>query len=396
MVAPFAHVTTAGGIFGLIRDGKASSRAEVAKLTGLAPSTVALRVDELMRHGYLDEVGEGVSRGGRRPRALTLARDSRLVAGVDLGARHANIVVTDMGGTPLARSTVRLDVARPPETVLRGIHQEIRGLFDVWDGAYELAGIGLTVPGPVGVPDGRVISPSRMPGWNGIDPSAILTGISGVRVRTENDANAMAVGEFIATGRTAEHMILLKAGASIGAGVIASGSLHRGFRGMAGDVSHTLVADAPQVLCSCGRLGCLDAVAGGRAIVTELQNSGIPVEEVADVAALARDAHPLATRLLREAGLRTGAVLATLVGFFNPERLVLGGSLSSTDAFVAGVRSSVYDLCLPLSTNGMQITQSIGGWDVGASGAAAIVLDELLDPAKIDAEVRSTRYVRGS
>ena len=157
---------------------------------------------------------------------------------------------------------------------------------------------------------------------------------------------------------------------------------------MAGDVSHSAVSGGSQVLCSCGRLGCLDAVAGGRSIVLTLRSAGVEVERVADVVALGRDAHPLATRLLREAGLRTGAVLATLVGFFNPERLVLAGSLSAAEAFVAAVRSSVYDLCPPLSTTGLEIAPASGGRLVGATGAAALILDDLLAPDEISRNVR--------
>lgn len=384
----FTHLTTAGGIFTLIRDGYATSRADLARLTGLAPSTITLRVDELLANGYVTESGDGVSRGGRRPRVLTVADGRTYVAGVDLGTQHASIVLCDTAGRTLASRRTGLDITRSPEVVLRGVHREI---IDVGASLEDrtLTGIGLSLPGPVSVPEGRVISPSRMPGWNGIDAAAVLGGIAGVPARAENDANAMAWAEFIAGGRRTKDMIVVKAGSSIGVGIIAEGALYRGARGMAGDVSHTAVADAPHVLCSCGRFGCLDAVAGGRAIVAALAGAGLPVGEVSDVADLARDAHPLATRLLRESGLRTGAVLATIVSFFNPERLVIGGGLSVAEAFVAGVRSSVYDLCLPLSTTGLELTESTAGWESGARGAAALVLEDLLDPDAVDRALRA-------
>jgi predicted NBD/HSP70 family sugar kinase len=229
-----------------------------------------------------------------------------------------------------------------------------------------------------------------MPGWNGVDVAELMASIAGVPARVENDANAMAVGEYIVSGRSVGDLVLVKAGSSIGTGVLAAGVLHRGFRGMAGDVSHTAVADAPPVLCSCGRLGCLDAVAGGAAIVRSLREAGVEVDDTAGVVALARDAHPLATKLLREAGARTGAVLANVVNFFNPQRLVLGGGLSAADAFTAGVRSSVYDLCLPISTDGLEIVVSEAGADGGSVGVAAIVLESLLDAAAVDVALRAT------
>lgn len=387
-MTPFAHLTTAGGIFSLIRDGYASSRADLARLTGLAPSTITLRVDELLSHGYVSESGQGASRGGRRPRSLTVADAGSYVAGVDLGGRHATIVLSDAAGAVLSSRRTAIDITRSPEVVLRGVHREIldAGLAHP---DRTLAGIGLSVPGPVSAPEGRVVSPSRMPGWNGIDPAAVLGGLAGVPVRAENDANAVAFAEFIVGGRRTRQMIVVKAGSSIGLGIIADGALYRGARGLAGDVSHTAVADGPAVLCSCGRFGCLDAVAGGRSIVAALATAGLAVDDVSEVAALARDAHPLATRLLRESGLRTGAVLATIVSFFNPERLVIAGGLSAVDAFVAGIRSSVYDLCLPMSTAGLDIVESVSGWEAGARGVAALVLEDLLDPAAIDRALRA-------
>lgn len=390
MAAPLNYLPTPGGILALIRDGRASSRSDVARLTGLAPSTVTLRIEQLVAAGYLAEHGEGASRGGRRPRVLHIASDSRRVAGVDLGARHAQLALFDLSGALVAEQQCSLDITEPPEMVLREVHERLQAMLGAMEGSVELVSIGLALPGPVSVPEGRVISPSRMPGWNGVDPAAILAGISGVRVHSENDANAMAYGEFVAGGRSVQHMILVKAGSSIGTGLVVAGSLYRGARGMAGDVSHTAVTGGSQVLCSCGRFGCLDAVAGGRAIMQSLSVNGVVVEDVAAVVALARDAHPLATRLLREAGLRTGAVLATLVSALNPDRLVLGGSLSAAEVFVAAVRSSVYDCCLPMSTNGLEVGESRAGKGVGAMGVAAIVIDDLLSPASVDEELRAT------
>ncbi|MBB2910281.1 putative NBD/HSP70 family sugar kinase [Streptosporangium becharense] len=384
----YFHTTTPGGLFALVRDGRADSRSALSHLTGLAMSTVGMRVDELIRAGYLVEAGAGASRGGRRPRSLAVAADGRLVAGVDLGARHANIALFDLARAKVAARSLAIDVARGPEEVLANVHRAILDLVGTLDGEAVLVGIGLAVPGPVSVPGGRVVSPSRMPGWNGVDPAALLTAMSGVVTRVENDANAMAVGEYIATGRAIADLVLVKAGSSIGAGVIAAGAPHRGFRGMAGDVSHTPVAGAPAVLCSCGRLGCLDAVAGGTAIARDLRAAGVEAGDTTGVLDLAHDAHPLATRLLREAGTRVGAVLANVVHFFNPQRLVLAGSLSAADAFCAGVRSSVYDLCLPMSTDGLEITVSAAGADGGSLGAAALVLDGLLDAAAVDRALR--------
>lgn len=384
MGVEFANVTSPGGLFSLIRDGRASSRADLARLTGLAPSTVALRVEGLIQAGYVSEVGDAPSRGGRRPRSLSVADGSRVMAGIDLGIGFATLGLYDLAGSRLAARRVELDFSGSPHEVLARCHDTLRDVMAELEPARTLIGIGLAVPGPVSHPERRLTSPSRMPGWNGVSPSELLVEISGVPTLTENDANAMAWGLFVSSGRTDEDLILLKAGPSIGTGIIAGGRLHRGARGMAGDVSHTSVADAPQILCTCGRFGCLDVVAGGTAIVNALRGAGADVEGVDALSALASDGHPLATRLLRESGLRTGAVMATLVSFFNPHRLVLAGPLAEAEAFAAGIRSSVYGTCLPFSTAGLELSESDDHLDLGARGAAQILLDQTFSVAAVD------------
>ena len=388
---------TPGAIFSLVRTGVAASRADLSRVTGLAASTITTRVEELIAAGYLAESGEGASQGGRRPRALVVPQEGSVVAGVDLGARHASVGLYSLSGELLHSAESELLIAQDPEIVLAEVHRRVLELMSAeGHDAGDLAAVGLSLPGPVDARTREVISPSRMPGWSGVDAGALMERISGVAAGVENDANAMTLGEHVVLGRPAEHMVLVKAGSSIGCGVLADGRLHRGSRGMAGDVSHAAVVDAPNVLCSCGRLGCLDAVAGGAAIVSALRAMGLEVGGTADVIEMARNAHPPTMRLLREAGARTGSVLATIVNFFNPDRLVIAGSLSGAEAFVAGVRSTIYDLCPPMLTDGLRISVSEAAARGASIGAAAAVLDHMLDAEAVDAALRAGRPLRGT
>jgi predicted NBD/HSP70 family sugar kinase len=110
----------------------------------------------------------------------------------------------------------------------------------------------------------------------------------------------------------------------------------------------------------------------------------VQVENVDDVLALARDAHPLATRMLREAGTRVGRVLATIMNFFNPQRLVLGGILGEAEAFVAGVRSAIYLECLPMITDELEIVVSQAKEHAGILGAGGLVLDRIFDVHELE------------
>lgn len=383
------HGSNAGVILDLIRSGHSRSRAEIARSTGLSPSTVAQRIDALIASGYIREAGEGVSQGGRRPRTLEVDPSSGVVCSVDLGSHHATFGLIDLSGRLLAVRTENMDIGQGPQRILTWIMSVADELVaEHAEPGQRLRGYGIGLPGPVDSTTGRMVSPSRMPGWNGVDVAAAMTELSGLPAATDNDANLMALGEHDSLDDHVQHLVFVKAGSSIGCGVIAFGGLYHGYHGMAGDISHVTVPGAPPVLCSCGRTGCLDAVAGGAAIVQALRDAGVEVADTSEVLALARDAHPLATQMLREAGSRVGGVLATIMNFFNPQRLVLGGILGEAEAFVAGVRSTIYFECLPMVTDDLDIAVSVAKDRAGIRGAGRLVLDKLFDAAEINRVVR--------
>ncbi|GAA1446960.1 ROK family transcriptional regulator [Leifsonia poae] len=387
--ALLGHGSSAGAILDLIRSGHARSRADIARSTGLSPSTVAQRIDGLIEAGYVREAGEGVSQGGRRPRTLEIDPSTGVVCVVDLGSHHATFGLLDLGGRLLAVRNENMDVGDGPRRILTwimGVADEL--VAEHGEPGQRLRGFGIGLPGPVDSTTGLMVSPSRMPGWNGVDVAAMMTSLSGLPTATDNDANLMALGEHVSLNDDVQHFVFVKAGSSIGCGVIASGGLYHGHHGMAGDISHVTVPGAPPVLCSCGRTGCLDAVAGGAAIVQALRGAGVDVADTSEVLALARDAHPLATQMLREAGTRVGGVLATIMNFFNPQRLVLGGILGEAEAFVAGVRSTIYFECLPMVTDSLDIAVSIAKDRAGVLGAGRLVLDKLFDAAEVSRRVR--------
>jgi predicted NBD/HSP70 family sugar kinase len=382
MTGPQAAPDSPGGVLQLIRSGAAASRSDVARLLGVSASTAAGRVQALIDHGYLREAGDGKSHGGRRPRWLALSPDSGSVAAIDLGSHHASLAVFDMCGTLLAEHEQPVRIADGPSVVLPAALAEVQRMADP---AIPLRGVTVGVPGPVDARTGRVVSPSRMPGWNGVDVREVLAEHTDLPVVVDNDANLMAVGEHSAD--PVAHLVYVKAGTGIGCGVIASGRLHHGAVGAAGDISHLAVHGREDVACSCGRNGCLDAVASGAALVRDLTAAGVPVTDPASVVDLARDAHPVTTRMLREAGQATGEVLSTIVNFFNPDVLVVGGQFSRAEPFVASIRSTLYERCLPMATEALQVVTTRTGRLAGVLGAAHLMLEYLLAPERVNAAI---------
>src|ERR687893_2044134 len=121
--------TGAGRVLSLIRDGQAVTRADLARQTGLARSTVAQRVEALLAHRLVYEAGGSTSTGGRPPTVLAFNRSAGVVLVADLGATHARLAVTDLAGDPLAELGFDSDIARLPEQVLFWVNERFDELL---------------------------------------------------------------------------------------------------------------------------------------------------------------------------------------------------------------------------------------------------------------------------
>ena len=201
----------------------------------------------------------------------------------------------------------------------------------------------------------------------------------------DNDVNIMALGEYWSRWRDTAHLLFVKVGTGIGCGVITDGRIHRGAQGAAGDIGHIHVPDHDDVICRCGNLGCLEAIAGGGAMATRLTDIGIPAENSRDVVRHVRDGRPEAMRLVRQAGRELGGVLASAVNFFNPAVIVIGGDIAHADEhLLAGVREVVYRRSTALATRSIRIARSTLDDRAGVIGAAVMVIEAVLAPDAVD------------
>lgn len=361
-------------ILDLVARGEAQSRSELASRLGVAASTIGLRVQALLDSGMLEEAGDGVSRGGRRPRVLRVAAEGGIVLSVDLGGGHARIGRHSLDSALQVVRSIPIDLAAGPLPTLDAVS---RVLEELAAGA-SLRAIGVSLPGPVDIDSGSVEQPSRMPGWPGFRVGEHLHERFGVPVAVDNDANLAALGEHRHQFGYALHSITVKAGTAIGSGVIVEGHLHRGATGAAGDITHTRIDGSGDIPCSCGNTGCLETVASGASLVRQMRERGrTEVSTTADVLALARDSDPVATMLVRTAGTHLGQALSGVVNFFNPNAVFLTGSMSASEPFIAAVRSRVYEACHPLATQRLRIEAAITGADAILHGAARLALDDL-------------------
>ena len=378
--------TSAGALLRLIREEVAVTRADLARVTGLARSTVAQRVDALLAQGLVYEAGGSASTGGRPPTVLAFNRDAGVVLVADLGATHARVALSDLAGTPLAERASDLDIGRGPEHALTWVTERFAELLnETGRSRDDVRGIGIGVPGPVEFDSGRPVNPPIMPGWDDFPIPDWFASHYSAPVLVDNDVNIMARGEHRMQWPDTEHLLLIKVGTGIGCGIVADGHIHRGARGAAGDIGHIRATSSEDVICRCGNIGCLEAVAGGQALAERLAAAGEDATHSRDVVRLVQAGHPGAIRMVRDAGRTLGEVLAGTVNFFNPAVIVIGGDIAEAHAqLLAGVREGIFSRSLPLATRDLRIVPCRLGDRAGVIGAAIMAIEHVLAPDAVD------------
>jgi glucokinase-like ROK family protein len=232
-----------------------------------------------------------------------------------------------------------------------------------------------------------------MPGWDGYPVRARLARRFRVPVWVDNDVNLMALGELrFGLARGERDVLYIKIGTGIGAGLVSGGRLHRGAQGCAGDVGHVAVVDDAAIICRCGNVGCLEALAGGAALAREaavaatsgrsalladLLGTGRRLD-ARDVSTAAQHGDPFSVELITRSGQLVGRMLATLVNFYNPSLIIIGGGVANAgDLLLAAIRQVVYQRSLPLATRNLRMARSPLADRAGLVGASAMVADEL-------------------
>lgn len=375
-----------GEVLALFRLGRVHTRADLVRLTGLARSTVTQRLDTLLAAGLLVPDGESASTGGRPPTQFSFNALGGILLIADIGASHLRCAITDLAGTVLAEEASELDVAAGPHPVLNQVAKMFETLLAA-TGRFpkDGRGIGVGVPGPVEFTTGRVVSPPIMTGWDGFDIPGYFADQYDCPTLVDNDVNAMAFGEQRACWPQHLHMLMIKVGTGVGCGIIANGEIHRGAQGAAGDLGHIPYRGEGGPICRCGNIGCVEAYAGGWALLRDLRELGHDAQSSSDVIRLIRAGQPDAVRLARQAGRVLGQAISDAVSFFNPSLVVIGGPLAHADEpLLAGIREVVYRRSLPLATRDLQITTSRLDYRAGVTGLALLLGDHLFTPHTVD------------
>lgn len=380
-----------GDVFALIRELRDTTRAELVQLTGLSRTAVSARVDALMNLGLVAESEPAASTGGRPATTLTFDADAGIVACVAIGISRTRLAICNLAGEIIAASDIDQEVALGPDDLMPDVVKRLDALLQGHRDA-PVYGVGLSLPGPVDRERGCSRDSPILRGWDGVELRSYfaelqgLSGISEVPVLLDNDANAIALGERGGELQGLDDLLVLKASTGLGAGIIAGGVLQRGASQAAGEFGHNKIAAAQGIPCRCGDTGCLEAIAGGWALVNQLQQQGRSVRHMRDVVELVHTGDPEARRMIRDSGRHIGEVIAAAVNLLNPAVLVIAGDLAAAyDVFVAGFRESLYRNATAMATRELQVVPAAHGAQAGVLGTAAMVLDDVLSARSVDA-----------
>lgn len=332
------------------------SRADLAEQSGMSRVTLAQRLAPLIEYGLVIELADTVPSGGRPTKILAANPKFGIVLAVDVGEASMRLAVTDVRGHVSAQTEIAYARAESPMAALELMSVGLETLLDGLGGNPFRIGLGVGLPAPIDVKAGRVVGPSILRNWDDIDIIGWLTRRLGVPVVVENDVNLMTLYEATRTPGANDHFMFIKMGTGIGSGFILDGHLYRGADGASGDIGHIQLNRGREVLCRCGKLGCLEAHAAGWAIARDLTAQGTEATDAQDVVREIDNQRPEAIALVREAGRALGEVVADAVSMLNPRTIRIGGTLASAHEYLlAGVREMVYQRCLPLATSQLMI-----------------------------------------
>src|SRR3984893_2830947 len=302
------------------------------------------------------------------------------LVGIDLGGTQLRVAVAD------DRGRLRTVVRRPTEAARGRQHVIGRIVAAVADALAEDRtparrgrALGIGLPGPVDPSAGLVISPANLPGFKNVPLNRILTRATGIPSYLHHDAHLAALGEHRrGAGRGASELIYVTVSTGIGAGLLIRGELYAGAHGSAGEIGHIMVQrDGP--LCTCGNRGCVEALASGTGIARAARDLGartpasalhqLQAPSAEDVVRAARAGDQLAMSILDTAGTYLGIAMGTLINLFNPQLIVLGGSVLKAGApLLTPMRRSMLASSWKAARRGLRIDRPALGDDAGPVG----------------------------
>jgi predicted NBD/HSP70 family sugar kinase len=364
--------------------------AELSKQLNLSIPTVTKIVEEMTEQGLIVERGKLETAGGRHPSLYGLNPDSCYFGGVDIKNNSISIGVVDFTGQMVTQSPdIPYDYENTP-AALDDLCHTINKFFNSLEVPRDkIAMINVNISGRVNPMTGHSYSRYN---FDEQPLSDILSKKLRARVCIENDTRAMALGEYLSDNNHEDrNLLFINLSWGLGLGAVIEGKIVTGKSGFAGEFGHMVTCDN-EVICHCGKKGCLETEASGSALVRKMterlkggansiiadryaKNGKITLEDALDAV---RREDLLAIEVIEEMGKTLGRWLAGMINVFNPEKVIIGGVLAETgDYLLQPIRTAVRLYSLNLVSQDTKIMLSRHGNDGGLVGACLIARNRL-------------------
>ncbi len=317
---------------------------ELAKVVALSVPTVTKAVGELLNMGYVNEYGKQETSEGRHPVLYGLNPDSGYFVGVEIKEGKVNIGLANFRGD-------LIDIDEEHQCRIDNTMESIEELCQVVTDFIDRSGVSkdklINVLFCIG---GRVNSESgyshTLYNFTEEPLTTILSNMLGYPTTIENDSRAVAYAEYMNGAVHGEkNVLVINAGMGLGLGIVIDGKLYAGRSGFAGEIGHMHMFNN-EILCHCGKKGCLETEASGRALMRIVKNriaagessflthNGKADFDINDVVDAVVNEDPLCLDVIEHIGYVLGETVANLINVFNPELVVIGGLLARTGDFL--------------------------------------------------------------
>lgn len=365
-------------VLNVIRQNPTLSRVDIARFTGLSPSSITFIVKRLAKEKLIrEERVETAPQSGRPPMILRLTPTARYVVGVEISPTGSRLAIADWTG---AGTEVRaLADHHDPDLFLPLLEQQlIQAAANKGNG--RILGVGVSVSGTW---DNRTSTIANAPnlGWSDVSLARLLDCCPGVPIHIDNNANLSALGERWfrpPESRPLDNFVFVTLGGGIGTGIIIGGQVLHGAHGRAGEFGHmTIQPDGRQ--CLCGNLGCWEEYASDRALVRLYQHNSGRREPLSalEVVERGRAGEIAAIEALAEVGHYLGLGFANLIMGLNPQAVVIDNWGALGWDLIKGPIRRVLRERLPASwLDGVRIMASTRPLDAALHGAVALALSQ--------------------
>ena len=375
----------------LYRHGILSS-AELTNLIRLSTPTTLSYLNELVDEGYIENRGKGDSIGGRRPNMYGLVKNSVYVLGVEIGRKAIKIGLFNNELEKIAGVTHEVHSIPTEKEAVGLIYSMAQDMLGDNSPVFaKIIGVGITMPGLIDSEAG--INYTYMH-FGSTPLTELFSEKFKCPVVLENDAKARTLAEMkfgAAKGVPNAMLVLVEWG--LGLGMILNGKLFKGQNGFSGEFSHIPI-DPNGILCNCGKIGCLETMASGHALVRYTlealssnpnsllyqyyqENASLITPRRIIEAAKMGDA--LAIAQISRIGAALGKGISYLIQILNPGVIILGGSVSNASEYlVTPLQQALYQYCLPQLRENIDLRISPLDSDANVLGAAAVLIEQAL------------------